>query len=128
MRRDSLGGLSVFPNEVLCMIVGHLPFAALRTVAMTSKGMYNIVKRHSKWLPDDVDSYEYYHTSYGLNCRFFPYDAERWVDAFCMHGHNPTHSEDWKFCGKNNAGNHGRICRQFGVDQQRLEFFRNDSG
>lgn len=118
----------MFPNEVLCMIVGHLPFAALRTVAMTSKGLYNIVKRHSKWLPDDVDSYEYYHTSYGLNCRFFPYDAGRWVDAFCMHGHNPAHSEDWQFCGKNNAGNHGRICRQFGVDQHRLEFFRSDSG
>lgn len=101
VRSDTLGDLSVLPNEIITMVMEKLPPGALRIVAETSKGMYSLVKRVCKNLPDAVDSYGYVKTTYALMGRYHPDHVEEWVKEF-----------SW--------APHERECRKMGADPLRF--------
>jgi hypothetical protein len=87
VRSDTLGDLSVLPNEIITMVIEKLPFGALRIVAETSKGMYSLVKRVTKNLPDAVDSYGYIKTTYSLMGLYHPDHVGKWVKEFSWDTH-----------------------------------------
>lgn len=106
VRSDTLGDLSVLPNEIITMVIEKLPLGALRIVAETSKGMYSLVKRVCKNLPDSVDSYEYVKTTYALMGRYHPDHVGEWSKEF-----------SW--------APHEKACRKMGVDPLRFEGYQS---